>query len=87
VPAAYPDEAAVREALAYAVAGRVVLLVQHGDPVRSVVCGRHAYAAEMTLSASGEGTPVRASCSWPSLRPYCKHILATWLVWHYTRPG
>lgn len=83
--AAYADEAAVRDALAYAVAGRVVLLAQYGDRVRSVVCGRHAYAVEVTVSASGERTPARASCSCPSWRPYCKHILSTWLVWHYTR--
>jgi len=85
--AAYADEAAVRDALAYAVAGRVVLLAQYGDRVRSVVCGRHAYAVEVTVSASGSGIPLRASCSCPSWRPYCKHILSTWLVWHYTQQG
>jgi len=53
--------------------------------VRSVVCGRHAYAVEVTVSASGAETPMRASCSCPSWRSYCKHILSTWLVWHYTR--
>ena len=85
VLAAYADEAAVRDALAYSVAGRVVLLAQYGDRVRSVVCGRHAYAVEVTVGASGTGAPMRASCSRPSWRPYCKHILSTWLVWHYTQ--
>jgi hypothetical protein len=83
--AADADEAAVRDALAYAVAGRVVLLAQHGDRIRSIVCGRHAYAVDVTVGPSRFGTPVRASCSCPSWRPSCKHILATWLVWHYTR--
>ena len=63
----------------------MVLLAQYGDRVRSFVCGRHAYAVEVTVSASGERTPARASCSCPSWRPYCKHILSTWLVWHYTQ--
>jgi len=87
VLAAYADEAAVRDALAYAVAGRVVLMTRHGDRVRSIVCGRHAYAVELTVGASGSGAPSRASCSCPSWRPSCKHVLATWLVWHYTRPS
>jgi hypothetical protein len=87
VLAAYADEAAVRDALAYAVAGRVVLMTRYGDRVRSIVCGRHAYAVELTAGASGSGAPSRASCSCPSWRPACKHVLATWLVWHYTRPS
>ena len=87
VLAAYADEAAVRDALAYAVAGRVVLMTRHGDRVRSIVCGRHAYAVELTVGASGSGAPSRTSCSCPSWRPSCKHVLATWLVWHYTRPS
>jgi len=81
--AAYADEAAVRDALAYAVAGRVVLLATYGDRVRSLVCGRHGYAVEITLGTSAMRTPVRASCSCPSWRPYCKHVLSTWLVWHF----
>ena len=81
--AAYADEAAVRDALAYAVAGRVVLLARYGDRVRSLVCGRHAYAVEITLGASAARSPARASCSCPSWRPYCKHVLSTWLVWHF----
>jgi hypothetical protein len=85
VLSAYADEAAVRDALAYAVAGRVVLLVRYGDRVRSIVCGRHAYAVELTVGASGSGAPSRASCTCPSWRPACKHVLSTWLVWHYTR--
>ncbi len=87
VLAAYADEAAVRDALAYAVAGRVVLMTRHGDRVRSIVCGRHAYAVELTIGSSAPGAPSRASCSCPSWRPACKHVLATWLVWHYTRPS
>ena len=85
VLSAYADEAAVREALAYAVAGRVVLLARYGDRVRSIVCGRHAYAVELTVGASEPNAPSRASCSCPSWRPVCKHVLSTWLVWHYTR--
>jgi hypothetical protein len=84
VLSAYADEAAVRDALAYAVAGRVVLLARYGDRVRSIVCGRHAYAVELTVGASGSGAPSRASCTCPSWRPACKHVLSTWLVWHYT---
>ena len=87
VLAAYADEAAVRDALAYAVAGRVVLMMRHGDRVRSIVCGRHAYAVELTVGTTGSGDPSRTSCSCPSWRPACKHVLATWLVWHYTRPS
>jgi hypothetical protein len=85
VLSAYADEAAVRDALAYAVAGRVVLLARYGDRVRSIVCGRHAYAVELTVGASGGGAPSRASCTCPSWRPACKHVLSTWLVWHYTQ--
>ena len=85
VLAAYADEAAVRDALAYAVAGRVVLVTRHGDRVRSIVCGRHAYAVDLTVGASGSGAPIGASCSCPSWRPSCKHVLSTWLVWHYTQ--
>ena len=85
--AAIADEAAVRDALAYAVAGRVVLLAQHGDRLRSVVCGRHAYAIDVTVGPPGAESPLRASCSCPSWRPYCKHILSTWLAWYYTRTG
>jgi hypothetical protein len=85
VLSAYADEAAVRDALAYAVAGRVVLLARYGDRVRSIVCGRHAYAVELTVGASSSGAPSRASCTCPSWRPACKHVLSTWLVWHYTQ--
>ncbi len=84
VLAAYADKAAVRDALAYAVAGRVVLMTRHGDRVRSIVCGRHAYAVELTVGRSGSTGPSRASCSCPSWRPVCKHVLSTWLVWHFT---
>lgn len=84
VLAAYGDEAAVRDALAYAVAGRVVLLARYGDRVRSLVCGRHAYAVEIELGTTEARTPAAASCSCPSWRSYCKHILSTWLVWHFT---
>lgn len=81
--AAFADEPAVRDALAYAVAGRVVLLALHGDRLRSVVCGRHAYGVEITLGDDATRVPARAACSCPSWRPYCKHILSTWLVWHF----
>lgn len=85
VLSAYADEAAVRDALAYAVAGRVILVARYGDRLRSIVCGRHAYAVDLNVGASGSGAPSRTSCSCPSWRPACKHVLATWLVWHYTQ--
>jgi hypothetical protein len=78
------DEPAVRDALAYAVAGRVLLLARYGDRLRSLVCGRHAYGVEITLGRDDLRTPRRARCSCPSYRVACKHVLATWLVWHYS---
>ncbi len=78
------DEPAVRDALAYAVAGRVLLLARFGDRLRSLVCGRHAYGVRITLGRDGLRTPASARCSCPSYRVACKHVLATWLVWHYS---
>ena len=78
------DEPAVRDALAYAVAGRVLLLARHGNRLRSLVCGRHAYGVQVTLGRDALRTPASARCSCPSYRAACKHVLATWLVWHYS---
>ncbi len=78
------DEAAIRDALAYAVAGRVLLLGRYGDRLRSLVCGRHAYGTSVTLGKDAFRTPTYATCACPSYRPICKHALSTWLVWYYS---
>jgi len=83
--------AAGADALAYAVAGRVVLLARYGGSLASVVCGRHGYGVHVHLG-SREKTEVggwrlrpieHAICTCPSWRPICKHILSSWVVGHY----
>ncbi len=76
------DEAAVRDSLAYAVDGRVVLLAERGGTLAGLVCGRHPYNVRVALGGDPhEDPPSSWECTCPSYRSPCKHVLAAWIVW------
>ncbi len=80
--ASVADETALRDSLAYAADGRVILLIERGGILAAIVCGRQPYGVRVVLGVDGRmSAPSSWACTCPSYRSPCKHVLAAWIVW------
>jgi uncharacterized Zn finger protein len=71
----YMRSSAVGDKALELVAEHRVILLQYGDPCRAIVTGEHGH---YRVNADEHGM----TCTCPSRKTYCSHIVAAMIVWH-----